>query len=77
MSPATTQGRDVALAALAARRVASRGRPRTNNASLPAGAPIYLPCVACGTEVAHPEDYLVPRRLCAECEALQVCGWLE
>lgn len=71
----TRHGKAWALAALANRR-ADR-TPPVDNSALPAGAPMYFPCVSCGTAVGHPENFLTRRHLCVECEALKACGWLE
>lgn len=76
-NPATTSGREAALAKLAARRA---NQPRQiNNAGLPAGSPMYFYCVSCGHESdVLPESYVMPpKRLCSECQALQDLGWLQ
>lgn len=73
----TIYGKTVALGYLYDRR-ASRPTP-IDNASLPAGSPMYFYCVACGhVSDVKAEDYLrPPARLCDECQALKTCGWLE
>jgi hypothetical protein len=45
---------------------------QVNNASLPAGSPMYFYCKHCGVHTATlPEDYLsTPKRVCDECQAL-------
>jgi hypothetical protein len=73
---ATTQGREFALKALAERRAANLNRAGFRNDALVAGSPVYLDCIACGTLVEHPENYLVRVELCAECSALHALGWL-
>lgn len=75
--PATTQGREAAIAKLKERR---ENRPKQiDNASLPAGAPMYFYCISCGhTSDVLPEGYMSrPSHLCAECRALKELGWLE
>jgi hypothetical protein len=74
--PWTTQGRDVALRALAERRAASVKREPIRNEQLPAGSPMFLACIACGEMIPHPEDYLFRTELCVECGALHALGWL-
>lgn len=77
MSPLTTQGKEVALADLRRRR-ANQPVP-IDNASLPAGSPMYFYCVSCGhVAEVKPENYITAvRRLCPECQALKDMGWLE
>jgi hypothetical protein len=40
---------------------------------------MYFYCISCGHEAAAlPENYISPPpKLCAECQALKDCGWLE
>ncbi len=74
---ATTQGKKYALAALRNRR---RKQPKpVDNASLPAGSPMFFYCQSCGhCSDCLPEAYLgTPNKLCEECQALKDCGWLE
>lgn len=75
--PWTEQGREVALAKLAERR--ADPPERVDNASMPAGAPMYFYCIACGhLSDTKPESYVTPvRKLCGECAALQALDWLE
>jgi hypothetical protein len=76
--PLTTQGREVALAALAERR-ANRPEP-IDDASLPAGSPMHYYCLSCGHLAdVKPEGWFrtLPRKLCDECQALADLGWLE
>jgi hypothetical protein len=74
---ATEYGKSAALKALEHRR---KHKPkRIDNSSLPAGAPMYYYCKACG-HIADvlPESHLFrPRQLCEECQALKDLGWLE
>ena len=75
---ATTRGREHALAALKDRR--ENAPEQIDNASLPAGSPMYYYCKACGhIAETKPEGWFVnpPRKLCAECQALKDLGWLE
>jgi hypothetical protein len=75
--PLTTQGKEIALAALQERR---KNPPQhIDNASLYAGSPMYFYCVSCAHIAdTKPENYLFPpRKLCSECEALKDAGWLE
>jgi hypothetical protein len=74
---ATERGREFAQERLAWRR--AHPPVQIDNAALYAGMAMYFYCSA-GGHVAEilPEDYLVrTRRLCAECQALKDCGWLE
>lgn len=75
--PETTKGRVAALKALEQRRA---NKPeKVNNASLPAGSPMYFYCISCDWEAAVlPEGYVSrPPKLCAECKAMSELGWLE
>lgn len=74
---ATEQGKEHALAELKKRR---ENKPeQVNNASLPAGSPMYFYCKSCGHLAdTKPESYFTPvKQLCGECRALKDCGWLE
>lgn len=73
--PLTEQGKKVALAALAKRRANKPTFP--DDAALPAGSPIHLPCLACGAIIEVPEGYIYRPKLCTECKALNDLGWLE
>lgn len=77
--PITEQGREAALQALARRRQANAEMKKIDNASLPAGSPMYFYCISCGDNHAVlPETYITPPpKLCPECQALKDCGWLE
>jgi len=77
MALKTTEGREVAVAALNARRVANKDRVRTNDGLLPAGSPMHFDCLTCGAEISVPEDYINRPKLCRECGALKELGWLE
>lgn len=74
---ATQQGKVHALEALRLRREANKGRKHVDNASLPAGSPMYFYCDTCGDEMAVPESYTTRSRLCTECTALKSLNWLE
>ena len=77
MALATTQGKKVALAALAKRRKANKTKKHIDNGSLPAGSPMYFYCDGCDADIIVPEDYIIRPRLCSECKALKDLGWLE
>ncbi len=75
--PATTQGKESALKALAKRRA---NQPKqVDNGSLIAGSPMYYYCISCGDlSDCLPEcHFSAPRKLCKECQALKDLGWLE
>lgn len=77
MTLATTDGKEAATQALQARR---ESKPdQIDNASLPAGAPMYFYCISCGHLAdTLPESYISPpRKLCEECRAMKDLGWLE
>lgn len=74
----TTQGKEAAIKALHDRR--ANPPPQIDNASLYAGSPMYYYCVSCSAIAdVKPEGWFLstPAKLCLECEALKVCGWLE
>lgn len=75
--PATSQGKEAALKALADRR--ANPPKQIDNSSLPAGAPMYFYCISCGHESdVKPELYTDrPAKLCTECQALKTLGWLD
>lgn len=77
MTLATVHGRDAALQALEERR--ANQPEQINNASLPAGSPMYYYCISCGHHAdTLPEAHAsTPQTLCDECQALQNLGWLE
>ena len=77
--PLTIQGKEVALTALKQRREANKDIKPIDNASLPAGSPMYFYCITCGNSSdCKLEGYLSsPRKLCTECQALKDAGWLE
>jgi hypothetical protein len=77
MIPATERGRAAAVAALQQRREANRGKPRLDNASLPAGSPMTYYCIGCGADIVVPENWLYKPSLCTECTALDELGWME
>jgi hypothetical protein len=74
---ATIHEKDFALKALAARRQNNLQKKRIDNASLPAGAPMYFDCLTCAADIVVPEDYMTKPKLCPECQALKEVGWLE
>jgi hypothetical protein len=70
--------KEVALAKLEMRRSVNTPK-KIDNASLPAGAPMYYYCLGCDTLLAvKPEDWVddPPPKYCGECEALKEAGWL-
>jgi hypothetical protein len=75
--PATSQGKDFALAKLADRRRESAVKTPPDNSAFPAGSPMYFPCLACGSLISVPETYISKPDLCEECHALKTLGWLE
>lgn len=77
MSILTEQGKAVALAGLAARRARYKDAVPPDNASLPAGAPMFYRCIACGAPIVMPEGWIFKPDCCGECEALVRLGWME
>jgi hypothetical protein len=79
MDYATQQGKPYALQKLAERRENAKHRTKLDNATLPAGSPMYFYCIACGLLAdTKPESYNTPpKKLCDECQALKEVGWLE
>jgi hypothetical protein len=76
--PATEKAREAALEALAERRRnAKKSEDRVVNSSLYAGSAMYFYCIICGDEMSVPENYTTRPKKCAECRALEDCGWLE
>lgn len=75
--PATAQGKEAALEALRERR--ANQPEQIDNGALIAGSPMYFYCIACGWLAdILPETYTnTPKKLCSECDALKVLGWLE
>jgi len=73
----TERGRTAALEGLAERRAVNRDRPRIDNASLPAGAPMVYYCIGCGADIVVPEDWLTKPDCCPQCAAMVKLGWLE
>jgi len=74
--PATLEGMEVALKALANRRA---NRPeQIDNSRLYAGSDMYYYCISCGHESdVLPECHVFrPKKLCRECQALKDLGWL-
>lgn len=69
--------REAALAKLAERK--ANAPVPIDNASLPAGAPMYYYCRGCGALTAiKPETWVdnPPPKYCAECRPLVEAGWL-
>ena len=77
MPLATTQGKEAALQALAARREVNKTKKHVDNSRLQAGDWMYFDCLACNGEIRVPESYISRPMLCEECQALKDCGWLE
>lgn len=75
--PLTEKGKEIALEGLRERRKRFANQPRIDNSSLPAGDPMFYNCTACGAEMVEAENWLTRRKICLECDALRVCGWLE
>lgn len=76
---ATQKGKEFALQALRQRREKNAKKKKIDNASLPAGSPMYFYCISCaGLADTKPEGYITPpKKLCGECRALKDLGWLE
>jgi transcription initiation factor IIE alpha subunit len=72
---ATEQGKEAAIAALKARREASKNTRRINNADLPAGYPMYFYCESCGFTMTYPENYTTRESKCDQCRAMLRHGW--
>ena len=73
--------KDEALAALAKRRFLNQPKV-IDNASLPAGSPMYYYCHVCDALVAvRAEDWYldrdVPPKLCSECVELKEAGLID
>ena len=77
MALATTQGKAVALVALAKRREHNKTRKRVDNGLLPAGSSMHFDCWGCGDDIVVPENYITRPKLCSECRAMKDLGWLE
>lgn len=75
---ATSQGKALALEALAARRLENANEDWADRTSKGyAGSPMYFGCLGCNAVIVVPEDYTSRPKLCCECAALKECGWLE
>lgn len=72
----TQEGKRRALDALRMRRKLNQDKQPFDNGTLYAGSPMYFPCIACGTLIQVPEDYIDRPQLCRECQALKDVGWL-
>jgi len=68
--------KQAALKALDARKKANKNKKRIDNASLPAGSPMYFYCRECGDESdVLPESYIgTPKRYCRPCQDLKDSG---
>lgn len=76
--PATTQGKEAALAALQERRAKYKNENwRIKTEALPAGSPMYFGCLTCNAPIEVPEMYTTKPDLCFECQSLRKLGWLE
>lgn len=73
----TQQGKAAALAGLADRRARHRNEKPVDNASLPAGSPMFYQCIGCGAPIVMHEGWITKPDCCVECEALRRLGWLE
>lgn len=74
---ATTKGKEHALEQLNLRRTANAEKKIPDNASLPAGSPMYYGCKSCNEVITVPENWISRPVLCPQCQALKDCGWLE
>lgn len=77
MSPLTEQGKAPALEALSQRRARFKDAKLPDNASLPAGSPMFFRCIGCGSPIVVSEGYISKPDTCEECAALVKLGWLE
>lgn len=75
MATATQAGKENAVTALKARRIANEDRKRIDNSSLPAGSPMYYDCISCGAVITVPESWLSRPEVCEECMAMKRMGW--
>lgn len=75
--PATTEGKEHALEALATRRAENKTRVRVRNEDLYAGSNMHFDCLGCGADISVSESYISKPELCPECSALKKLGWLE
>ena len=75
----TEKGKEYALEQLKKRREENAKKEKIDNASLPAGSPMYFYCKSCDVLAdTKPEGYLdFPKKLCDECQALKDLEWLE
>ena len=73
----TIRNKKEALAELAKRQKINKTRKRVDNASLPAGSPMYFYCLSCGDDIVVPENYVTRPSLCPECRVMKDLGWLE
>lgn len=73
----TEKGKAAALAGLAERRILNADRKLPDNASLPAGSPMYYRCIGCGADIVVHEGWLTKPDTCRQCDALVRLGWME
>lgn len=75
---ATEKGKKFAIKSLHERRAKSLTDTKVNNASLPAGFPIYYYCISCGqvSETVSETYVTSPRKICTECQAMIDLNWL-
>ena len=77
MSRLTEQGKQAALDDLAYRRALHRDEKLPDNASLPAGSPMFYRCLGCGHPIVMHEGWITKPDFCEECAALVKLGWME
>lgn len=73
----TERGKAAALQALADRRALYKDQKLPDNASLPAGSPMYYRCIGCGAPIVMHEGWTRKPDTCPECTALGALGWME
>ena len=74
--PNAVDPKDLALKALARRRVYFAKTKPVDNSRLPAGSPMYFNCKECNAPFAVPELYIERPQHCTECRSLIDSGWL-
>jgi hypothetical protein len=75
--PLTELGKHMALTGLAERRARFKDVILPDNASLPAGSPMYYRCIGCGASIVMHEGWITKPDTCVECAALVKLGWME
>ena len=73
----TRLGKSWALAELVKRRRDNLMKEAPDNSKQVAGEPMTFLCVSCGDDIVVLEEYVNRPKLCAECQAMKDCGWLE